>query len=149
MDLKKCYLGEIVVTYEKAEQPTTYIIRNSADASKPIKEMISGDMLIKERFIVLYLNRSNTIMFAEVHTIGTSTGTQVDVKDIVRRAIASGAHGLIVGHNHPSGALIPSENDKRMTRKLNDGLDMFDIKLLDHLIVTDSGYFSFSDQGLV
>ena len=68
---------------------------------------------------------------------------------ILKRALHWSATAIIVAHNHPSGALVPSENDKRMTRKLSAAADTLDIKLLDHLIVARSGYFSFSDQGLL
>lgn len=147
MDLTKSYLGEISVSYNKAAEPKKYHIRRSADAEFPIKELVGSDMLIKERFVVLYLNRAHNVMWAEVNSIGTATGTQVDVKSIVRRAVCGGAQAVIIGHNHPSGQLIPSENDRRMTKKIRDGLKMFDISLLDHLIVTEDGFFSFSDQG--
>lgn len=147
MDLTKSFLGEISVSYKKAEKPTTLNIRRSEDASKPIKELVGNDMLIKERFIVLYLNRAHNVMWAEVNSIGTATGTQVDVKSIVRRAVCGGAQAIVIGHNHPSGQLVPSQNDRSMTKKIRDGLKMFDITLLDHLIVTEDGYFSFSDQG--
>lgn len=147
MDLTKSFLGEISVSYKKAEEPTTLNIRRSADASAPIIELVGNDMLIKERFVVLYLNRAHNVMWAEVNSIGTATGTQVDVKSIVRRAVCGGAQSIIIGHNHPSGQLVPSENDRRMTKKIRDGLKMFDITLLDHLIVTEDGFFSFSDQG--
>jgi DNA repair protein RadC len=67
----------------------------------------------------------------------------------MKKALQWGATAMIVAHNHPSGALYPSENDKRMTKKLVSAAKTLDLTVLDHLIVTRSGYFSFSDQGLM
>jgi DNA repair protein RadC len=80
---------------------------------------------------------------------GGITGTVTDVRIVLKCAIEFGATAMIVAHNHPSGALKPSENDKRMTKKLNEACLTLDLNLLDHLIVARSGYFSFSDQGLL
>jgi DNA repair protein RadC len=68
---------------------------------------------------------------------------------ILKQALQLSATSIIVAHNHPSGALVPSENDKEMTKKLAQAAKTMDIALLDHLIVVRSGYFSFSDQGLL
>lgn len=105
--------------------------------------------LSHEEFHVLYLNRAHIPISCLDLFRGGITGTVTDVRIVLKRAIELGATAMIVAHNHPSGALKPSENDKRMTRKLVDAAQTLDLNLLDHLIVTRSGYFSFSDQGLM
>jgi len=105
--------------------------------------------LSHEEFHVLYLNRAHIPISCLDLFRGGITGTVTDVRIVLKRAIELGATAMIVAHNHPSGALKPSENDKRMTRKLVDAAQTLDLNLLDHLIVTRSGYFSFSDQGMM
>jgi DNA repair protein RadC len=73
----------------------------------------------------------------------------VDVRLICREALEQHSSGIIIAHNHPSGQLLPSEQDKQITRKLKEGLKLFDISLLDHLIIGDQRYLSFSDEGLL
>jgi DNA repair protein RadC len=105
--------------------------------------------LSHEEFHVLYLNRAHVPISCLDLFRGGITGTVTDVRIVLKRAIELGATAMIVAHNHPSGALKPSENDKRMTRKLVDAAQTLDLNLLDHLIVTRSGYFGFSDPGLM
>jgi DNA repair protein RadC len=79
---------------------------------------------------------------------GGITGTLVDVRLVFKTAIELGATALIVCHNHPSGNLTPSEADKKLTQKLKIAGQNLDILVLDHLIISENGYFSFNDQGL-
>ena len=102
-----------------------------------------------EEFHVLYLNRAHIPLSCQSLFKGGITGTVTDVRIVLKCAITFGATSMIVAHNHPSGALKPSENDKRMTKKLKEACLTLDLNLLDHLIVARSGYFSFSDQGLL
>jgi DNA repair protein RadC len=80
---------------------------------------------------------------------GGTTGTVVDVKLVFSVALKCNASSIIISHNHPSGNLNPSESDKVMTEKLRKAGDYLDIKLLDHIIVTKHGFFSFADEGLI
>jgi DNA repair protein RadC len=121
-------------------------IKKSSDAM-PYFETLR--YLSHEEFHVLYLNRAHIPISCLDLFRGGITGTVTDVRIVLKRAIEFGATAMIVAHNHPSGALKPSENDKRMTRKLVDAAQTLDLHLLDHLIVTRSGYFSFSDQGMM
>lgn len=102
-----------------------------------------------EEFWVLYLNNSNKIIQLVQLSKGGITGTLVDVRLALKRALELGATGLILAHNHPSGNLQPSEADKQLTRKLKSAAEGLDIKVLDHLIVTEKAYFSFADEGLL
>jgi DNA repair protein RadC len=102
-----------------------------------------------EEFWVLYLNNANKIVFKTQLSKGGLTGTVVDVRIAFRPAFEYGATGIILCHNHPSGTLTPSDADRQITRKLKLAGDNLDIKVLDHLIVTEKSYFSFADDGIL
>ena len=102
-----------------------------------------------EEFWMLYLNNANRVIQLSLISRGGLTGTLVDVRLVLRKALELGAVGLILAHNHPSGNLVPSEADKEITRKIQLGAKVMDIKVLDHLIIAQQGYFSFADQNLL
>jgi DNA repair protein RadC len=102
-----------------------------------------------EEFWILLLNRANIIIDRYKGSQGGVSGTVMDVKTILKFAIEKLASAIIVCHNHPSGNKFPSDSDKSITRKLSDAANILDIKLLDHLIVTSNGYYSFADEGLM
>lgn len=102
-----------------------------------------------EEFWIIYLNNSNKVIHKNQLSKGGITGTLVDVRLVMKTAIEVGAIGLILTHNHPSGTLKPSEADKQITKKLKIASESLDIKVLDHLIVTEKAYFSFADEGLL
>ena len=118
-------------------------------SSKSIFEMmqpIIGE-LPHEEFWIIYLNNSNKVVSKSQLSKGGITGTLVDVRLVFKNAIEIGAVSIILIHNHPSGALQPSEADKQITRKLKLAGESLDIKILDHLIITETNYFSFADEG--
>lgn len=102
-----------------------------------------------EEFWILYLNNSNKIIAKNQESKGGITGTLVDVRLVLKKALETGATGLILTHNHPSGTLKASEADKHITQKLKIAAQSLDIKVLDHLIITEKAYFSFADHGLL
>ncbi len=102
-----------------------------------------------EEFWIIFLNNSNKILRKEQLSKGGITGTLVDVRLVLKTALEVGATGLILAHNHPSGALRASEPDKMLTRKLKAGAESLDIKVLDHLIITEKAYFSFADENML
>jgi DNA repair protein RadC len=102
-----------------------------------------------EEFWILYLNNANKIIEKVQISKGGITGTLVDVRITLRKALELGATSLILAHNHPSGNLNPSEADKQLTNKLKIAGESLDIKVLDHIIVTEKSYFSFADEGLM
>lgn len=105
--------------------------------------------LAHEEFWILYLNNANKIIDQFQISKGGITGTLVDVRITLKKALEIGAVSLILAHNHPSGNLNPSEADKQLTKKLKTASESLDIKILDHLIVTEKSYFSFADEGLL
>lgn len=102
-----------------------------------------------EEFWILYLNNSNRIIKSDQLSKGGITGTLVDVRLVFKEALQVGAVSIILAHNHPSGTLKPSQSDIQLTKKLKLAGDSLDIKVLDHLIVTEKAYFSFADENLL
>ncbi|ALJ06147.1 hypothetical protein APS56_13860 [Pseudalgibacter alginicilyticus] len=102
-----------------------------------------------EEFWIIYLNNSNKVIQKRQLSKGGITGTLVDVRLVLKSALELGATGLILVHNHPSGTLIASEADKLLTNKLKVAAESLDIKVLDHLIVTEKAYFSFADENIL
>ena len=99
-----------------------------------------------EEFWMLILNRANQVVKEDYLSKGGIAGTVVDVRLICKSAIENNASGIIIAHNHPSGQLLPSEQDKQITKKIKEALKVFDISLLDHLIIGDQNYYSFADE---
>lgn len=119
-------------------------------SSKKVFEMmqpIIGE-LTHEEFWVLFLNNSNKIISKSQLSKGGITGTIVDARLVFKLALENGATGLILCHNHPSGNLQPSEADKEITKKLKLAGESLDVKVLDHLIITETKYYSFVDEGI-
>jgi DNA repair protein RadC len=100
-----------------------------------------------EEFWVLLLNRANKVVRKEKVSAGGVAGTVVDNKMIMKLAIDTLASGMVLAHNHPSGNLKPSQQDVAVTRQIKQAGQLLDINLVDHLIVTDHGYYSFADEG--
>ena len=103
-----------------------------------------------EEFYVIFMNAGNYLITIEPISNGGITATVVDARIIFKKALEyAGVTQLIVAHNHPSGNLIPSETDKRLTEKIKEGGKLLDIRLLDHLIIASNSFYSFSDSGLL
>lgn len=105
--------------------------------------------LSHEEFWILYLNNANKILKSDRLSQGGITGTFVDVRVVFKEALQVGAVSLILAHNHPSGTLKPSEPDIRLTKQFKAAGEILNIKILDHLIVTEKSYFSFADENLL
>jgi len=101
-----------------------------------------------EEFWILYLNNSNKVIYKSQLSKGGITGTLVDVRLVFKMGLELGATGIILCHNHPSGALHPSDADKQITKKLKQAGESLEIKVLDRLIITETGYYSFADEGM-
>jgi DNA repair protein RadC len=102
-----------------------------------------------EEFWIVYLNNSNKILHKEQLSKGGLTGTLVDVRLVFKKGIELFSTAIILCHNHPSGKLQPSQADKSITSKLKLAGETLDIKVLDHLIITENAYFSFADENLL
>ncbi|MFH2013622.1 MAG: JAB domain-containing protein [Patescibacteria group bacterium] len=124
-------------------------IGSSADIYKFVKEFYFDDINIFESFFAVFLSRSNTTTGYVKISQGGTAGTVVDIKIIAKYAIDSLCAGVILCHNHPSGNLLASDQDIQLTKKAKQGLRLLDINILDHIIITESGYLSFADEGLM
>jgi DNA repair protein RadC len=113
-----------------------------------VMQPILGE-LPHEEFWILYLNNSNKVIQKNQLSKGGITGTLVDVRLVLKSALEVGATSLILCHNHPSGTLKPSQADKDITQKLKTAAQSLDIKVLDHLIITEKTYFSFADESIL
>ncbi len=125
--------------------------RKKITSSQSVFEYIQPILgeLPHEEFWILYLTNSNKIIKSSQISKGGITGTLVDVRLVFKEALQLGAVGIILAHNHPSGTLKPSQADIQLTKKLKSAGDGLDIKVLDHLIVTEKAYFSFADENLL
>ena len=122
-------------------------ISSSRDAFNAIAAILSD--LCHEEFWLLLLNRANEVFARERLSIGGISGTVVDIKLVLKKALDAQASGFIAIHNHPSGNLEPSRADIELTEKLKQGGRILDLPMLDHLIVSERGYFSFADEGML
>jgi DNA repair protein RadC len=102
-----------------------------------------------EVFVVVFLNRANRINHHEIISEGGITGTVADPRVILKKALEEDAVSIILCHNHPSGNLLPSRADEELTYKIKEAAKYFDIKVLDHIIVSEEGYYSFADEGML
>jgi len=130
---------------KEEEIPIQKPIKSSQDAYHQLVNVFEG--LPHEEFWVLCLSRANKVIFKTQISRGGVSGTVADIKIIFKHAIEQLASAIIVAHNHPSGQLKPSNSDLLLTEKIKETGKIMDIPLLDHLIVTDRGYFSFADEG--
>ena len=144
-------IAEVELIYKSrvkaSERP---IVKTSKDAADLLQRTWDENKIdFVEQFKVLFLNRANKILgMLEVSTGGV-TGTIADPKLVYVAALKVNATSIIISHNHPSGNLKPSKADEELTQKIKQAGLFLDIKLLDHIIVTGEGYYSFADEGLI
>jgi len=128
-----------------SEQLTTDVVTGSASVAKYLQARLMD--LPHEVFAVVFLNRANRIRHFEIVSVGGITGTVADPRIILKKALEEDAVSLILCHNHPSGNLRPSRADEELTTKIRNAAKYFDINILDHIIVSTDGYYSFADEG--
>jgi DNA repair protein RadC len=144
-------IAEIRVSYlpEISENPN---ITTSADAQRILQDFFPADTIqLQEHFMVMYLNRANTVIGVYPISTGGIIGTIADVRLILGVALKTAAVSIILAHNHPSGNLRPSRIDEELTQKIKEAARYMDINVLDHLILApeESGYYSFADEGIL
>jgi len=147
MQTYKGLIPEITLKYKNSEE-FKYKITSSKDGYDVFMKFYDQDVFdLTESLIVLFLNRANNTIGWIKHSQGGTTQTVCDPKLIIATALKCNASAIMVSHNHPSGELRPSREDERITTKLKDACNYFDITLLDHIIATKHSYYSFSDEG--
>lgn len=123
------------------------IIGSSHDIAEYLKVKLKDYR--HEVFAVLFLNRANKINHFEIVSEGGITGTVADPRVILRKALEQDAVNIILCHNHPSGSLKPSRADEQLTAKIKEAARFLDIAVVDHIIVSEDGYYSFADEGIL
>ena len=123
------------------------IVKDSFAAYKAIRVHLED--LPNEEFWGMFFNNANKLIFCQCMSKGGMTSAIVDIRILIRKALSFWASGIIIVHNHPSGVLIPSNNDIAFTKKLKKALSTVQIRLLDHLVLGDRAYYSFADEGLI
>jgi DNA repair protein RadC len=150
-EIRSLVAAEIQLSYKtKVKASQRPKITKSSDAYDILIDSWDDSKIeFVEQFKVILLNRANKVLgIYEVSTGGVS-GTVADPKLIFAAAIKSSSSGLIFSHSHPSGNLQPSQADIALTRKIKEGGEILEISVLDHIILTSEGYFSFADEGLL
>ena len=137
-------LREAVVRYKKVSG-VIETVTSAEEVWKFFCKKVKGET--REVFYCLYLSQRNGVLCFEQVAVGISTGALIDVKEIMRTAILVGAERLIFIHNHPSGDPEPSQGDKEITKKLVKTCQIFDLEVLDHIIIGDEGFSSLKGMG--
>ena len=145
----KFMVSEIKVSYHPKVKPSERpFAKNSKDAYEIfLNNWDMGKIYMVEEFKVMYLNRRSGVIGIYPMSLGGITGTIVDPRIILLAAIGCLSTQILLCHNHPSGNLKPSKSDIEATEKVKYAAKYFDIKLLDHLIISDESYYSFADEG--
>jgi len=142
-------LAEIEISYKAKVKPSERKqIKSSRDIYEVANEIFNADRIeYTEEFLAVYLNKANKVLGWVKVGAGGFSGTVADSRVVFGVALKCAASSIIVMHNHPSGNLKPSQADIDMTRKMKEGGSLLDVALLDHLIVSSEGYYSFADEG--
>ena len=142
-------VAEIKVSYKTTNTPKIKITTGD-DAFKVLLSSWNSDTIeLQEEFKVLLLNRANEVLGIYPLSKGGITGTLVDQRLIFAVALKCNATGIILCHNHPSSTLKPSDSDVTLTRSIKKCADLLQITLIDHLIITKKGFYSFSNEGML
>ena len=143
----KSNLREVSAVYKKNLSVQNIKVASSQDVNAFIRTIYPVEINIREAMVAVFLNNSNHTLGYSVASIGGITGTLVDVRLILRDALLTQSTAIILVHNHPSGSLQPSQADISITEKVKNAALLMDIKLIDHLIITENQFFSFADEG--
>lgn len=146
-----CQVAEVELVYRTKVKPSQRPkISTSADAYEILQKIWNRDKIeLVEEFKVLLLNRSNKVLGVLDASSGGITGTVADPRIILAAAIKANAIGVVLSHNHPSGSVKPSRADEELTVKIREAARFLDMTVLDHIIITSEGYYSFADEGLL
>ena len=147
--MKNNIVSEVELTYKNnVPYNQRQKISNSQGAYEILTNLFpENTMDYRETFIVLYLNRANQVLGYSVISQGGTSNTTVDIKMVIQTALLANASCIMLAHNHPSGNVQPSSDDNKITRRIIEAARLFDITVLDHIIITNESYYSFTDNG--
>lgn len=145
----KSLIPEIELKY-KTGDVRKFKIQSSRDAAEAFRHFYDPDTIeMSESVVVIFLNSANNTIGWMRHSQGGINQSVIDIRMILGTALKCLATGIMICHNHPSGQLRESNEDKEITRRLKEGSKLFSITLLDHIILTEDSYYSFADEGLL
>jgi len=144
-------VAEIELVYKTKVKPSQRPqITSSVDTFKILRQIWNPDKIeMIEEFKVLFLNRNNKVLGVFDASCGGITGTVADPRIILAAAVKSNAVSMILAHNHPSGSSKPSRADEELTTKIKEAAKYFDMRVIDHVIITVEEYYSFADEGIL
>ena len=146
LDIALC--NEVQIHYKRPVYDETKKIKGSQSAEAIFRDFVDIERLdYKEFFLVMLVTNANQVIAISEISVGGTTGTLVNIKEVVQLAILTNASGVVICHNHPSGTLKKSTSDQTTTQRIKEALGLLDIKLLDHIILTTESYASFTDEG--
>ena len=139
------YIREVETVFKPfPPKPKKVVIKSPQNVYELFKDL---KLSAQEKFIALHLANDNSVLCFQIVSIGTLTHSLINPADILRSTLLTGASGIICIHNHPSGKLEPSTDDKSTTLSIKQACKIFDIRLLDHIIIGHNNYYSFTDNG--
>lgn len=136
---------QLTLLKEQEKLSPDYIIKSSGDIVGYLRQRLADEP--REIFMAIFLNKRLQVLQTEVLSMGGISGTVVDARLLMRKALELHAVSIILAHNHPSGNLAPSKADKALTERLKQAAKLLDIEVIDHIIVSQEGYYSFADEG--
>ncbi|CAM3253018.1 JAB domain-containing protein [Empedobacter stercoris] len=142
-------VSEIKISYTNEVDEVIKVL-GSSEVYQVLKSNWDMDTIeLQEEFKLLLLNQANQVLGIKSLFKGGVSNCSVDVRLIMSLVLKTNASGLIISHNHPSGNLKASESDKRITSKIKECCELFDVRLLDHIIMAKNSYLSFADEGIL
>lgn len=146
LDIALC--NEVQIHYKRPLYDETKKIKSSQSAEAIFRDFVDSQRLdYKEFFLIMLVTNANQVLAISEISIGGTTGTLVNIKEVVQLAFLTNATGVLLCHNHPSGTLKKSTSDETTTQRIKGALGLLDVTLLDHIILTTESYTSFSDEG--
>ena len=144
VEIQRTVLREVRAVYRGKKKGWSHI-RTAENAAEAIRKVIPDNS--REHFVCLYLNGAHELVAYAITATGTANSCRVHPREVFQMAVLVGAVAIIIGHNHPSANVTPSEDDRHLTKVLKNGADLLGVKLLDHIVVTDRQKHSFVDNG--
>jgi DNA repair protein RadC len=141
--IQDTFIREARVNYLHSEQ-VMFKIGSPADVANFVRSVLTDNS--REHFVALYLDGQNQVAAYSIVSIGSANSAPVAPREVFQRAVLTGAVSIVLAHNHPSGSIIPSSDDRAVTRRLREAGELLGIKILDHLIVTNSAFLSMKED---
>ena len=144
-------IGEFKISFKRKASPLVeFKVNSGTTAAKALRYLFDSDTIEwQEEFLILGLDSQNTVIGSYKLSSGGTSFCPVDPKMVFQFALLSNSSALILAHNHPTGSLKPSNADIALTNKIQKGAEVFDIKIIDHLIITKDSHYSFAEDGLL